>query len=85
MFNEGISHIGSLIDVGVEMAVIEKRGTWFSFQSHRLGQGREAAREELKNNPKITEEIEKNIYAKLAAGGAPPKKAAAREEALSSS
>src|SRR3989338_6715357 len=65
IFNEGISHIGSLIDVGVDMGVIEKRGTWFSFQSHRLGQGREAAREELKNNPKIGEEIEKAIRSKL--------------------
>ena len=82
MFNEGISHIGSLIDVGVDLAVIEKRGTWFSFQSHRLGQGREAAREEIKNNPKLGEEIEKAIYTKLAAGGSLIKKAPAREEAL---
>jgi recombination protein RecA len=82
LFNEGISHIGSLIDVGVETNVIEKRGTWFSYQSHRLGQGREAAREELKNNPKLTEEIEKNIHAKLAAGGTTTaKKASSREEA----
>ncbi len=67
LFNEGISHIGSLIDVGVDANIIEKRGTWFSFQNHRLGQGREAAREELKNNPKLAEEIEKMIYAKTAA------------------
>ena len=65
MFNEGISHTGSLIDVGVEMGVIEKRGTWFSFQNTRLGQGREAAKEELKNNPKLADEIEKGILAKL--------------------
>ena len=77
MFNEGISHIGSLLDVGVDTAVIEKRGTWFSFQSHRLGQGREAAKEELKSNPKMAEEIEKNIYAKLASGGTVLKKAEA--------
>ncbi len=74
MFNEGISHTGSLLDVGVDTGVIEKRGTWFSFQNHRLGQGREAAKEELKNNPKIAEEIEKNIYAKLSSGGATSKK-----------
>lgn len=79
MFNEGISHSGSLVDVGVDTGVVEKRGTWFSFQSHRLGQGREAAKEELKNNPKIAEEIEKQIYAKLSGGPAPSKK---REEAL---
>ncbi len=81
LFNEGISHIGSLIDVGVELAVIDKKGTWFSFQSHRLGQGREAAREELKNNSKLAEEIEKAIHAKIASGTPLPKKAA-REEAL---
>lgn len=84
MFNEGISHIGSLIDVGVETNVIDKRGTWFSFQNHRLGQGREAAREELKNNPKITEEIEKAIHAKLASGNAVLKKSNGKEEALAS-
>lgn len=81
MFNEGISHTGSLVDVGVETGIVEKRGTWFSFQSHRLGQGREAAKEELKNNPKLAEEIEKQIHAKLASGSAPTKKPA-REEAL---
>lgn len=68
LFNEGISHIGSLIDVGVEAGIIEKKGTWFSYQNHRLGQGREAAREELKSNPKIADEIEKAIHAKLGAG-----------------
>jgi recombination protein RecA len=73
VFNEGISHIGSLLDVGVECGVIDKKGTWFSYLTHRLGQGREAAREELKNNPKLTEEIEKAIHVKLAVS---PKKAA---------
>jgi recombination protein RecA len=83
MFNEGISHTGSLVDVGVDTGVIEKRGTWFSFQSHRLGQGRESAKEELKNNPKMAEEIEKNIYAKLASGGTVSKKSS-NAEALAS-
>ena len=81
MFNEGISNIGSLIDVGVDTGVVEKKGTWFSFQSHRLGQGREAAREEMKSNPKLADDIEKAIHAKLGAGGTLPKKAAARDEA----
>ncbi len=63
LFNEGISHIGSLIDVGVEKGVIDKKGTWFSYQTTRLGQGREAAREEMKKNPKLTEEIESAILA----------------------
>jgi recombination protein RecA len=64
LFNEGISRIGSLIDMGVDMLIIEKKGTWFSFQGNRLGQGREAAREELKKNPKLADEIEKMIFAK---------------------
>ncbi len=72
LFNEGISHIGSLIDVGVECGVIDKKGTWFSYQTHRLGQGREAAREDLKNNPKIADEIEKAIHAKLSSGAKKP-------------
>jgi recombination protein RecA len=75
IFNEGISHIGSLIDVGVECGVIDKKGTWFSYQTHRLGQGREAAREELKNNPKLVEEIETAIHAKLSIGAKKPAEA----------
>lgn len=76
LFNEGISHIGSLIDVGVDSGVIDKKGTWFSYLTHRLGQGREAAREELKNNPKLAEEIETAIHAKLASGSISQKKTA---------
>jgi len=76
LFNEGISHIGSLIDIGVDCGVIDKKGTWFSYQTHRLGQGREAVREELKNNPKLAEEIEKSIHAKIAGGASLPKKPA---------
>ncbi len=77
LFNEGISHVGSLIDAGVESGIIDKKGTWFSYQNHRLGQGREAARDELKSNTKIADEIEKAIHAKLAAAAKKP----AREEA----
>lgn len=68
MFNEGISRIGSILDLGVDMGIVEKKGTWFSYNGNRLGQGREAAREELKKNPKFVEEIEKAIHEKVAAG-----------------
>lgn len=61
IFNEGISYIGSLIDTGVESGVIDKKGAWFSFGKERLGQGREATREELGKKPKLVEEIEKAI------------------------
>ncbi len=69
IFNEGISRIGSIIDLGVETTIIEKKGTWFSFNGQRLGQGREAVREELKKNPKLTEELEKLILARCAEKG----------------
>jgi len=65
MFNEGISHTGSVIDMGVEHGIVDKKGTWFSFKETRLGQGREAAKEELKKNPKLMKEIEKLIFEKL--------------------
>ena len=58
LFNEGISRTGSLIDMGTAFGIIEKKGAWFSHKSQRLGQGREAVREELKNNSKLLEEIE---------------------------
>lgn len=67
LFNRGISHTGSLIDVGVDLGIIDKKGTWFSFQNQRLGQGRDAAREELEKNGKLTEEVEKLVYAKALA------------------
>lgn len=84
LFNEGISHIGSLIDVGVELGVIDKKGTWFSYQTNRLGQGREATREELKKNTKLAQEIEAAIFVKIAEGSVLTKKggAAAKEDAL---
>lgn len=73
IFNEGISHIGSLIDAGVNVGAIEKKGAWFSFHNTRLGQGRESVRDELKKQPKLLDEIEKEIWAKIdATGGAKP-------------
>ena len=65
LFNEGISRMGSLIDLGVENGIIDKKGTWYSFGDKRLGQGKEATREELKNNPKLAEEVEALISEKL--------------------
>lgn len=66
LFNDGISHIGSIIDVGVDLGLIEKKGAWFSYQTTRLGQGREAARDELKKSSKLCSEIEQAIYARVA-------------------
>lgn len=58
LFNEGISRTGSAIDMATEFNIIDKKGAWFSYKGQRLGQGREAVREELKKNIKLLEEIE---------------------------
>jgi recombination protein RecA len=61
MFDRGISKEGSLLDVGTELAVIEKRGAFYSFNDTRLGQGRENAKEFLRTNPEIASQIETEI------------------------
>lgn len=58
LFNEGISRTGTAIDMAEKFQIIDKKGAWFSYKGQRLGQGREAVREELKNNTKLLEEIE---------------------------
>ncbi len=63
LFAEGISYTGTLIDVGSECEIVEKKGSWFSYKGTRLGQGKEAAREELAKNPQLIEEIEQAIMA----------------------
>ncbi|WP_147023094.1 recombinase RecA [Microvirga aerophila] len=61
MFGEGISKMGELVDLGVKANVVEKSGAWFSYDSQRLGQGRENAKAFLKDNPEIAVEIEGKI------------------------
>ena len=61
LFNEGISHTGSVIDMGVEYKIIDKKGAWFSYKDIRLGQGRESVRTEFKNNPALLKEIEDQV------------------------
>ncbi|MCK5518891.1 MAG: recombinase RecA [Alphaproteobacteria bacterium] len=61
MYGEGISKNGEIIDLGVNANIIEKSGAWFSYNGERIGQGRENVRRYLKDNPKITAEIEKKI------------------------
>ncbi|MBM4128567.1 MAG: recombinase RecA [Nitrospira sp.] len=60
-FNEGISRIGEIVDLGVEKGVIEKSGAWYSYKGNRIGQGRENAKEYLKNNIEVAREIEGKI------------------------
>jgi recombination protein RecA len=60
-FNEGIPRIGELVDLGVEKGIIEKAGAWYSYSGNKIGQGRENAKEFLKNNITISNEIENKI------------------------
>ncbi|MEW6675758.1 MAG: recombinase RecA [Nitrospirota bacterium] len=62
-FNEGISRVGEIVDLGVEKGIIEKSGAWYSYGGSRIGQGRENAKEFLKNNHEIAKEIEGKIIA----------------------
>lgn len=64
MYNEGISVEGNIIDVGVKEEIIQKSGAWFSYGEIRLGQGRENAKQYLKENPDIEIEIETKIRQK---------------------
>lgn len=73
IFNEGISYEGSLIDVGVERGIIEKKGSWFSYGSQRLGQGKEAVRDELKKSPDLAAEIRAKIMESLKTPEVAPK------------
>nr|WP_144352675.1 recombinase RecA [Sporomusa termitida] len=72
MYGEGISRVGSLIDLGVELDIIDKSGAWFSYQSQRLGQGRENVKATLKENAEIANQIEQAIKDKIAGGTAVP-------------
>ncbi|KAF3362557.1 Protein RecA [Chlamydiales bacterium STE3] len=80
MFNEGISRTGTAIDLGTEMNIVDKKGTWFSYKGQRLGQGREAVREELKNNAKLLDEIEAQIIEQIKGKTAAPVKPSKTEE-----
>lgn len=64
MYNEGISKVGNIIDVGVKESIVQKSGAWFSYNDIRLGQGRENAKQYLRENPEIALEIENQIRSK---------------------
>jgi recombination protein RecA len=61
MFGEGISKMGELVDLGVKASVVEKSGAWFSYDSQRIGQGRENAKQFLRDHPEMADAIEKRI------------------------
>jgi recombination protein RecA len=65
IFGEGVSKIGEILDIGVEMALIQKSGSWFSYNGDKLGQGREAVKNLLHDNTELANEIEVKIREKL--------------------
>lgn len=61
MYGEGISKVGEIIDLGVEYGIVKKSGSWFSYGDTKLGQGRDAVKEMIKDNPELAEELETKI------------------------
>ena len=65
MYGEGISKTGEVLDIGVELDIIEKSGSWFSYGGSKLGQGRDSVKSILKDNPELMEELEQKILEQL--------------------
>jgi recombination protein RecA len=65
MYGEGISKAGEILDLGVDLNVIDKSGSWFSYNGNRLGQGRDAVKDLIKDNPELMEELEAKIKDKV--------------------
>ena len=71
MFGEGISRSGEIIDLGVEHGIIQKSGSWFSYGGTKLAQGRDAAKQVIKDNPELADELEAKIMEALGSGNHP--------------
>ena len=67
MYGEGISKSGEIIDMGSDLGIIKKSGSWYSYGETKIGQGREAAKDVMKQNPELADQIEQEIYAALKA------------------
>jgi recombination protein RecA len=66
MYGRGISKSGEVIDLGVELNVLQKSGSWFSYGGNKLGQGRDAVKQLIEDNPELLDELEKKIKRKIA-------------------
>jgi recombination protein RecA len=66
IFGEGISKTGEIIDMGVDLGIIQKSGSWYSYNGDKLGQGRDAVKQLLMDNPGLATDIEAKIRAKIA-------------------
>ena len=69
LYGEGISKIGEILDLGVEFGIIKKSGSWFSYGESKIGQGRDAVKQMLLDNPEFAEEVEAKVREALAAAG----------------
>ena len=65
MFGEGISHAGEIVDLGVELNIVKKSGSWYSYGDTKLGQGRDAAKQCINDNPELADELESLIFKAL--------------------
>jgi len=65
MYGQGISKVGEIIDIGVDYEIIKKSGSWFSYMDSKLGQGRDAVKRLLLDNPELMEELEEKIVAAI--------------------
>ncbi|MEO6037008.1 MAG: recombinase RecA, partial [Saprospiraceae bacterium] len=68
IFGEGISKVGEIVDLGAEYDIIQKSGAWYAYEGAKIAQGRDAAKQFLKDNPEVAQEIEQKIKDKLASG-----------------
>ena len=65
LYGEGISRLGEIVDLGSDLGVIKKSGSWYSYEDTKLGQGREAAKNSIKDNPELAEELERLVFEAL--------------------
>jgi recombination protein RecA len=65
IFGEGISKVGEIIDMGVELGILQKSGSWFAYGDSKIGQGRDAVKQFLNDNPEVADEVEAKIRAAL--------------------
>jgi recombination protein RecA len=79
LYGVGISREGELIDLGTERGIVEKSGAWYSYAGERIGQGRENAKDFLRDHPDMSAEVDRQVRAQFGIGGAPPAAAAEPE------
>lgn len=73
MIDEGISKMGGILDMGVELGIISKSGSFYNYKGKVVGQGKEATKSYLKENPKVAQEVEKLVREKAASGKDTPR------------